>query len=66
MSLNKHFDYANNYNEIVHTTQPISAGELADKFFCAVPWIITLMKLRTTDLLRLLFACEHTSRIIEV
>ena len=56
MGLNKHFDYANNYNEIVHTTQPISAGELADKFFCAVPWIITLMKLRTTDLLRLLFA----------
>lgn len=46
MEQNEHFDYADNYSEIVHTTQPISAKELADKFFCAVPWISTLMKLR--------------------
>lgn len=35
MELNKHFDYTDNYSEIVHTTRLISAEELTDRFFCA-------------------------------
>lgn len=46
MGLNKHFDYTDNYSKIVRTTHPINAGELADKFFCDVPWITSLMKFR--------------------
>ena len=46
MELNKHFDYTDNYSEIVHTTRLISAEELTDRFFCAPQWIIALMKFR--------------------
>lgn len=46
MSLNKHFDYTDNYSEIVHTTRLISAEELTDRFFCAPQWITALMKFR--------------------
>ena len=46
MSLNKHFDYTDNFSEIVHTTRPISAEELTTIFFCAPQWIIALMKFR--------------------
>lgn len=46
MELNKHFDYIDNYSEIVHTTRPINAEELTDRFFCAPLWIIVLMKFR--------------------
>lgn len=44
MELNKHFDYTDNYSEIVHTTRLISAEELTDRFFCAPQWITALMK----------------------
>ena len=41
LKLNKHFDYIDNYCEIVHTTpRPISAEELTDKFFSTPQWII--------------------------
>ena len=46
MELNKHFDYTDNYSEIVHTTRLISAEELTDRFFCAPQWITALMKFR--------------------
>ena len=46
MSLNKHFDYTDNFSEIVCTTRPISAEELTVRFFCAPQWIIVLMKFR--------------------
>lgn len=46
MGLNKHYDYTDNYSEIVHTTRPISAEELTDRFFCAPQWITALMKFR--------------------
>lgn len=48
MELNKHFDYTDNYSEIVHTTRLISAEELTDRFFCAPQWITALMKFRNT------------------
>ena len=46
MELNKHFDYTDNYSEIVHTTRLISAEELTDRFFCVPQWITALMKFR--------------------
>lgn len=46
MELNKHFDYTDNFSEIVCTTRPISAEELTVRFFCAPQWIIVLMKFR--------------------
>lgn len=46
MEQNKHFDYTDNYSEIVHTTRLISAEELTDQFFCAPQWITALMKFR--------------------
>lgn len=46
MGLNKHFDYTDDYSEVVHTTRPISAEELTDRFFCAPHWIIALMEFR--------------------
>lgn len=48
MGLNKHYDYTDNFSEIVHSTRPIGAEELADIFFRAPQWIITLMKCRNT------------------
>lgn len=46
MGLNKHYDYTDNFSEIVHTTRPISAEELTDRFFCVPQWITALMKFR--------------------
>ncbi len=46
MELNESFDYSDNYSEIVHDTQPISARKLAARFFCAPQWVIALMKFR--------------------
>ena len=46
MDLNKLFDYTDNFTEIVRTTRPISAEELAARFFCTPQWIIALMKVR--------------------
>ena len=46
MSLNKYFDYTDNFSEVVRTIRPISAEELAARFFCTPQWIIALMKVR--------------------
>ncbi len=46
MGLNKHYDYTDNFSEIVHTSRPISAEELTGRFFCAPQWVIVLMKFR--------------------
>ena len=46
MELKEHFDYTDNYREIVHTTRLINAEELTDRFFCAPQWIPALMKFR--------------------
>ena len=46
MKLNMHFDYTDNYSEIVHTIRPIDAEELTNRFFCTPQWIIVLIKLR--------------------
>ncbi len=46
MEQNNHFDYTDIYCETVHTSRPISAKELAERFFCAPQWLAALMKLR--------------------
>lgn len=46
MSLNKYFDYTDNFSEVVRTIRPISAEELAARFLCTPQWIIALMKVR--------------------
>ena len=46
MEQNEHFDYTDNFSEIVHVAQPISAKELAYRLFCAPKWVIALIKFR--------------------
>ena len=46
MEQNEHFDYTDIYSETVHTSRTISAEELAERFFCAPQWLVTLMKIR--------------------
>lgn len=46
MEQNEYFDYTDNFSEIVHAAQPISAKELAYRLFCAPQWVIALIKFR--------------------
>lgn len=46
MEQNEYFDYTDNFSEIVHAAQPISAKELAYRLFSAPQWVIALIKFR--------------------
>lgn len=46
MEQNEYFDYTDQFSEIVHVAQPISAKELAYRLFCAPQWVVALIKFR--------------------